>query len=194
MGGFTVVDDYREKLLGTLDAVETLLNIISGHETEINSLYERIEKLQEENAGLRGGKERAAAEMVVMAELLEKIDAPGVLIVDPLIPVRLSIREILANSGFYVIGEAGDSQQAVTLAKRIKPDLVIISAKLGNGNGIEVLKNLRGIYPGLKAILLTSSSFDVLAAAQLSEARVLAKPINRLRLLELARSMIEGDN
>ena len=80
------------------------------------------------------------------------------------------------------------------LAKRIRPDLVIISAKLGAENGIDVLKGLRMMYPGLKAILLTASPFDVLAAAQVGEPNVLAKPINRLRLLELARSMLEGRN
>jgi DNA-binding NarL/FixJ family response regulator len=129
-----------------------------------------------------------------MTEFQTEIDAPGVLLVDPLTPVRLSIREILINSGFYVIGEASDAQQAVILAKRIRPDLVIISAKLGSESGIDVLRSLRGIHPGLKAILLTSNSLDVLAAAQMGEPNILVKPVNRLRLLELARSMIGRNN
>ena len=187
-----MAEEYREKLLETLDAVETLLDIISGHESEINSLYERIEKLQAEIAGLKGEKEKPTGETPAMAEFLARIGAPGVLLVDPLIPLRLSIREILINSGFYVIGEASDSQQAVALAKRIKPDLVIISAKLGNENGLDALKNLRGLYPGLKAILLTASPIDVLSVAQKGESNVLVKPINRLRLLEMARTVIKG--
>lgn len=122
-----------------------------------------------------------------------EIDGPTVLIVDPLSPMRLSIREILTSSGFFIIGEAEDSQQAVALVKKIKPDLVILSARLKDKSGLAVLQLLRGIYPDLKAILLTTDTSDVLSAAQSGETHMLAKPVNRVRLVELANELTSSD-
>ncbi len=117
------------------------------------------------------------------------LSGPQVIIVDPIGPVRMCIREILVNSGFLIVGEADDSKEAIKLASRMKPDLAIISARLKHGNGLDLLKMLRSIYPDIKVILLTTDASEVMKAAQNGETLLLAKPINQRRLLELAKSL-----
>ena len=120
-------------------------------------------------------------------------NSPSVLIVDPISPLRLSIREILTSSGFIIIGEAEDVHQAVAHIKRIKPDLVIMSTKLKDEDGLAVLKLLRTVYPDLKAILLTGDTSEALSLAGNGETHVVTKPINRLRLVELANELTSKD-
>ncbi len=43
---------------------------------------------------------------------------------------RMDLREMLANLGYQVIGEAGDAPSAVKLARELHPDLVIMDIKM----------------------------------------------------------------
>jgi DNA-binding NarL/FixJ family response regulator len=53
----------------------------------------------------------------------------GVLIVDDPI-FRLDLREQLQEMRYLVLGEAGDAQRAITLARKLKPDLAIRGIQL----------------------------------------------------------------
>jgi DNA-binding NarL/FixJ family response regulator len=118
------------------------------------------------------------------------LDGPQVIIAEPIGPVRMCIREILIGAGFLITGEAETLPEALRLTLRMKPDLIIISLKLRGGSGLRLLKLLRTKFPDIKAILLTGDTTEVLDAAKHGEALLLAKPINRARLLELAHSLV----
>jgi AmiR/NasT family two-component response regulator len=49
---------------------------------------------------------------------------------------RMDLREMLANLGYLVVGEAGDGQSAVNLARELRPDLVIMDIKMPEMDGI----------------------------------------------------------
>ena len=44
--------------------------------------------------------------------------------------IRLDLREMLTDAGHTVLGEAADGEEAVELAQRLKPDLVIMDVKM----------------------------------------------------------------
>ena len=61
----------------------------------------------------------------------------GVLIVDDDPIFRLDLRDLLGTLGYLVVGEAGDAQRAVALARKLRPDLVIMDVRLpGDMDGI----------------------------------------------------------
>ena len=61
----------------------------------------------------------------------------GVLIVDDDPIFRLDLREMLRAMGYLVVGEAEDAQRALALARKLRPDLVIMDAELpGDMDGI----------------------------------------------------------
>jgi len=55
---------------------------------------------------------------------------------------RTDLREILSNLGYLVVGEAGDGQSAVNLARELRPDLVIMDIKMPEMDGITASRTL----------------------------------------------------
>ncbi len=50
--------------------------------------------------------------------------------------IRMDLKEMLGSLGYLVVGEAGDGQSAVNLAREMKPDLVIMDIKMPGLDGI----------------------------------------------------------
>src|SRR5919106_5325762 len=75
--------------------------------------------------------------------------------------VRQGIRALLeAAGGIVVAGEAGGVQEAVDVAASVRPDVVIMDARLEDGNGIEATREIRAARPDTKVIILTSFADD----------------------------------
>ena len=60
-----------------------------------------------------------------------------VIIADDESIIRMDLREMLTNLGYLVVGEVGDGQSAVNLARELKPDIVIMDIKMPDMDGIE---------------------------------------------------------
>lgn len=56
--------------------------------------------------------------------------------------VRADLKEMLTNLGYLVVGDVGDGQSAVNLARELKPDVVLMDIKMPNLDGIEAAKIL----------------------------------------------------
>ena len=71
--------------------------------------------------------------------------------------IRMDIVETLRDNGFDVVGEAGDGEAAVALAKELRPDLVVMDVKMPKLDGISAadLLNKEHIAP---VVLLTAFS------------------------------------
>jgi DNA-binding NarL/FixJ family response regulator len=79
-----------------------------------------------------------------------------VLIVDDHPSFRALARTVLQAEGFNVIGEAVDGASAITEAKRLRPELVLLDAQLPDTDGFAVAAELTKGEGG-PAVVLTSS-------------------------------------
>lgn len=112
---------------------------------------------------------------------------------DPII--RLDLKQILENLEYEVVAEAGDGQQAVDLARELKPDICILDVKMPVMDGIEAVQIITDeeIAP---AILLTAYS-DRELVGRAKDAGVFAylvkpfKPSDLPPAIEVARSRYE---
>jgi DNA-binding NarL/FixJ family response regulator len=81
-----------------------------------------------------------------------------ILIVDDHSMVREGLRlRISAFSDLDVCGEASTEEEAMTLVKQTNPQLIIVDISLKGGNGIELIKRVKSLYPSIK--MLVSSGF-----------------------------------
>ncbi len=56
--------------------------------------------------------------------------------------IRIDLRENLEGLGYEVVGEAADGKHAVELARKLRPDIVIMDIKMPEMSGIEALRVL----------------------------------------------------
>lgn len=79
-----------------------------------------------------------------------------ILIVDDHAIVREGVRMILAKeSDLDVVGEAGDGQEALEVADRVRPHVVVMDISMPGIGGIEATQALRAKYPQIQVLALT---------------------------------------
>ena len=80
-----------------------------------------------------------------------------ILIVEDNAPFRQSLREMLCEQ-FPTMGieEAGDGEDALGKIGTLSPHLVFMDIKLPGQNGLEVTREIKARYPGIRVIILTS--------------------------------------
>jgi DNA-binding NarL/FixJ family response regulator len=78
------------------------------------------------------------------------------LIVDDHAIFRTKARSLLEAEGYEVVGEAADGASALSLAQRIRPDLVLLDVLLPDADGFEVAKGLAQLDPGTQTILIST--------------------------------------
>ncbi|BAU99100.1 ANTAR domain-containing response regulator [Aurantimicrobium minutum] len=71
--------------------------------------------------------------------------------------IRMDIVETLRDNGFDVVGEAGDGEAAVVLAKELRPDLVVMDVKMPKLDGISAADQLNKEHIA-PVVLLTAFS------------------------------------
>ncbi|MCE5258417.1 MAG: response regulator [Chloroflexi bacterium] len=115
-----------------------------------------------------------------------------VIIADDESIICMDLREMLNNLGYLVVGEAGDGQSAVNLARELKPDVVLMDIKMPDMDGIEAAKILTNERISPVVLLTAFSQRDLVERAK--EAGVvgyLVKPIQEADLapaIEIALS------
>ena len=80
-----------------------------------------------------------------------------VLIADDQTLFRAGIKDILTGEKWVeVIGEASDGVEAVAMAKKLKPDVVLMDIKLPKLDGIEATRKIRETCPQVNVLMLSS--------------------------------------
>jgi AmiR/NasT family two-component response regulator len=106
-----------------------------------------------------------------------------ILIADDESLIRLDLRDMLTHLGYEVVAEAGDGRQAIDLARKLKPDLVIMDIRMPEVDGIQAAATLTAerIAP---VVLLTAFS-DAQLVEQAREAGVVGYVVKPFREAEL---------
>src|SRR5450755_3419821 len=79
-----------------------------------------------------------------------------ILIVDDHAQVRKAVCEFFtANTEFFICGQAEDGLQAIEMAERLKPDLIIMDVSMPRMNGLVAAPRLKAIAPETPIIMFT---------------------------------------
>ena len=75
--------------------------------------------------------------------------------------VRRGIAELVdAEHDLEVVGEAGDVKQALARIAATRPDVAVLDARLPDGNGIDLCREIRSRYPEIACLILTAYDDD----------------------------------
>jgi len=81
-----------------------------------------------------------------------------VLLVDDHKMMRDGLRAVLEKEGIEVVGEAATGHEALALARRLKPDVVVMDISMPELNGIDATRRIVADAPGTKVIGLSMNS------------------------------------
>ncbi len=97
-----------------------------------------------------------------------KIGKINILIVDDHRLLRSGLRQTLDKSpSLVVVGEASTGEEAVTKAKELRPDLIVMDIHLPNMSGIEATRQILHLVPSTKIVILSSDADQPLVDAAL---------------------------
>src|ERR1700678_4391864 len=81
---------------------------------------------------------------------------PRVMIVDDHPIVRLGLKAIIERSkSFEICGEAGDTAEAMRVAQREMPDLMLLDLQIAGRGGLDLLADLLAVMPDLQVLVLS---------------------------------------
>ncbi len=111
--------------------------------------------------------------------------------------VRRGVGDLVnAEPDMEVIAEAGTAKEAIAAVERYSPDVAVLDVRLGdgNGNGIEVCREIRSLHPEVACLILTSFADDhaLVDAAMAGAAGYVLKQIRSNELIESIRKVANG--
>jgi DNA-binding NarL/FixJ family response regulator len=119
------------------------------------------------------------------------------LVVDDHEVVRQGLVSLLERrEHFQVVAEAGTAAEAIEMARKFEPDLVVMDVRLPDGSGIEACREIRAEFPNTKVVILTSYPDEeaVLSAIIAGASGYLLKQIRGRDLISSLESVGRGDS
>jgi two-component system response regulator DevR len=111
--------------------------------------------------------------------------------------VRRGLVDLLQAAGdIEVVGESGSAQEASRRIPAFRPDVMILDARLPDGNGIDVCRDVRAVDSTIKGLILTSYEDDeaLFAAIMAGAAGYVLKQIRGTDLVDAVRRVAEGQS
>ena len=110
--------------------------------------------------------------------------------------MREGLKEVLSRAGdMEVVGEAGNGEAAVEMAANTRPDVIIMEAIMPVKDGINACREIKGMLPGTRVIILTASEDEdtVLQAVASGATGYLQKYCTGQKLVSTLRDVVEGE-
>ena len=120
-----------------------------------------------------------------------------VLLADDHALVRAGMRSLLRDiAGVEVVGEAADGAEALALAARERPDVVLLDIAMKGMGGLEAAAQFRAQHPGVKVIILSMHASEeyVLQALRAGAAAYLIKDSATAELELALKSVMRGES
>jgi len=127
-------------------------------------------------------------------------DAPAktrVYLLDDHEVVRQGLRALLESAGdIEIVGESGSAVDAAHRIPALHPDVAVLDARLPDGSGIEVCREVRAVDPSIRALILTSYDDDeaLFAAIMAGAAGYVLKEIKGTDLITAIRQVAAGNS
>ncbi|MCD2464013.1 MULTISPECIES: response regulator transcription factor [unclassified Streptomyces] len=112
--------------------------------------------------------------------------------------VRAGFRSILSDEeDLQVVGEAGDGEQAIALARELRPDVVLMDIRMPVLDGLEATRRITSDerLEGVRVVILTTFDADdhVYGALRAGASGFLVKDTEPMELLHAVRVVARGD-
>ena len=120
-----------------------------------------------------------------------------VFLVDDHEMVRRGVRDLLEEqSDILVVGEAGTATEAVAAIGRLVPDVAVLDARLPDGHGVDVCRDVRSAHPEVACLMFTSYGDEdaIMAAIMAGAAGYLLKQIRGIDLVDAVRRVAAGQS
>ena len=118
-----------------------------------------------------------------------------ILIADDHAVVRMGLSAIIAaEADMRLAGEASDGCEAVALAQKLSPDIILMDLMMPQKNGAEATREIRAANPDVKILVLTTfgESNEVIQALDAGASGALIKDTPRSGLVAAIRNVIAG--
>ena len=119
-----------------------------------------------------------------------------VMVVDDHKIMRDGLREVLERScGFEVVGEAGDGEAAVKIAKDLRPEVIVMDVMMPVKNGVDASREITEALPETRVLILTASTQNdaVVEALAAGATGYLQKHSGKETLLNAIRDVADGE-
>jgi len=130
--------------------------------------------------------------------MTETSDAPiRVFLLDDHEVVRRGLKDLLESDGdIEVVGESGLAQEATRRIPALRPDVAVLDARLPDGSGIDVCREIRSTNPEIAALILTSYDDDeaLFSAIMAGAAGYVLKQIRGTDLVDAVRRVAAGQS
>ena len=110
--------------------------------------------------------------------------------------VRESIRQTLERDAhFQVVGEAGDGEEAVRMARQFEPDVIIMDISIPKLNGIEATKQIKLFQPSAVILVLTAYDYEqyIFPLLEAGAAGYLLKDVSSHELVNAIQAVSKGE-
>lgn len=116
----------------------------------------------------------------------------NVLIADDAAFMRMMLKDILVKSGYTVVGEAKNGQEAIEQYQTCTPDLVTMDITMPQKDGIAALKEIMAANPGAKIIMCSAMGQQgmVIEAIQSGAKDFIVKPFKPERVIASIKKVI----
>ena len=111
--------------------------------------------------------------------------------------VRTGLRELLEHDGdIEIVGESGSALEAIARIPALRPNVAVLDARLPDGNGIDVCRQVRSVDPSIQGLILTSYEDDeaLFAAIMAGAAGYVLKQIRGTDLVDAVRRVASGQS
>lgn len=118
-----------------------------------------------------------------------------VLIVDDALFMRTMLRNIFVESGFEVVGEAGNGNEAVEKYRVLKPDLTTMDIVMPEKNGIEALKQIMVFDPRARVVMCSALGQEslIIEALEAGARDFIVKPFKPAKVVEVAQKILAAE-
>jgi DNA-binding NarL/FixJ family response regulator len=118
------------------------------------------------------------------------------LVVDDHPVVRDGLRGMFSGAGFEVLGEAADGAEAVALATRLRPDVVLMDLRMPRLDGVSAIRQLVAAGVPSRVLVLTTYDTDseVLPAIEAGATGYLLKDADRDEMFRATRAAARGES
>ena len=119
--------------------------------------------------------------------------AVNVLIVDDLAFIKIVLRDIIEKSGFRVVGEASNGEQAITMYQDTRPDVVLMDITMPGMDGLTALSKIREIDPEARVIICSALGQQrlIVQAIQLGAKDFIVKPFQPQRVVSALKKALD---